>query len=78
MDARKPTLIHDDIPLAHDIVRINYKTMVRFSPLGDTPKKLEDLPANPELLLNVQGWKPDPHSTAIQLDPNADWSHLLD
>ncbi|KFY86069.1 hypothetical protein V500_07891 [Pseudogymnoascus sp. VKM F-4518 (FW-2643)] len=78
MDARKPTLIHDDIPLAHDIVRINYKTMVRFSPLGDTPKKLEDLPANPELLLNIQSWKPDPHSTAIQLDPNADWSHLLD
>lgn len=78
MDAKKPTLIHDDIPLAHDMVLINYKTMVLFSPLGDTPRNLEALPANPELLLNVQGWKPDPHSTDLQLNPNTDWSQLID
>ncbi|OBT78529.1 hypothetical protein VF21_01030 [Pseudogymnoascus sp. 05NY08] len=78
MDAREPTLIRDDSPTAHGTVLLNYKAMVLFSPLRDALRNVETLPANPELLLNVQGWKLDPHSTAIQLDPNADWSQLLD
>jgi hypothetical protein len=58
MEAREPTLVRDDSLISHEAVLLNYKAMVLFSPLGHMSGTLETLPANPELLLKYQGWKP--------------------
>ncbi|OBT52620.1 hypothetical protein VE04_06869 [Pseudogymnoascus sp. 24MN13] len=79
MDAREPTLVRDDSLISHEAVLLNYKAMVLFSPLGHMSGTLETLPANPELLLKYQGWKPKAHPghTLPQYSPNTDFSDWL-
>ena len=79
MDAREPTLVRDDSLISHEAVLLNYKAMVVFSPLGHMSGTLETLPANPELLLKYQGWKPKAHPghTLPQYIPNMDFSDWL-